>query len=258
VNAKAPYAEAGLRESGLRESDLRESSLREELVQACKVLYAVKAAGDGLGGHLSARLDEKRILIKPRPISWQGLNPEELIIIDFNGERVDGEAGGERSAVREWPIHAQIYAARPDVRCVLHAHPSASTLMAALGIAVEPLDQDCAALTDRLPVLDNGAVSIARPELGDEVARALGDRGALLLKNHGSVVVGADIASVCVSAAKLEKVAETMLRAASVTKLPIMSTEKKAAILQAREGAEPAGQSKMNEERWQMMRDYYL
>jgi ribulose-5-phosphate 4-epimerase/fuculose-1-phosphate aldolase len=257
VNAKAPYAEAGLRESGVRELGLRESSLREELVQACKVLYAVKAAGDGLGGHLSARLDEKRILIKPRPISWRGLNPEELIVIDFNGKRVDGEVG-ERSAVREWPIHAQIYAARPDVRCVLHAHPSASTLMAALGIAVEPLDQDCAALTDRLPVLDNGAVSIGRPELGDEVARALGDRGALLLKNHGSVVAGADIASVCVSAAKLEKVAETMLRAASLTKLPIMSAEKKAAILQGREGAEPAGQSKINQERWQMMRDYYL
>ena len=257
MNAKAPYTDSALCESGVRELELRESTLRDELVQACKVLYAVKAAGDGLGGHLSARLDERRVLIKPRPVSWRGLNPEDLIVIDFNGKRVDGEAG-ERSAVREWPIHAQIYAARRDVGCVLHAHPRASTLMAALGIAVEPLDQDCAAFADRLPVLDNGAVSIARPELGDEVARALGNRGALLLKNHGSVVAGADIASVCVTAARLEKVAETMLRAASLTKLPIMSAEKKAAILQAREGAEPAGQSKMNHERWQMMRDYYL
>ena len=267
MNAKAQYTESSLRESSvgelgarepaLGEPRLRESSLREEMVQACKVLYAVKAAGDGLGGHLSARLDEKRILIKPRPVSWRELNPQDLIVIDFDGKRVDGDAG-ERSAVREWPIHAQIYAARADVQCVLHAHPSASTLMAALGITVEPLDQDCAALADRLPVLDNGAVSIAKPELGDEVARALGNRGALLLKNHGSVVVGADIASVCVTAARLEKVAETMLRAASLTKLPVLSAEKKAAILQAREGAEPAGQSKMNQERWRMMRDYYL
>ena len=122
-----------------------ESALREGLVQACKVLYAVKAAGDGLGGHLSARLDEQRILIKPRPVGWWRLKPEDLIVIDFNGKRVDGPAG-ERSAVREWPIHAQIYAARPDVRCVLHAHPVASTLMATLEIAVEPLDQDCAVI----------------------------------------------------------------------------------------------------------------
>jgi L-fuculose-phosphate aldolase len=235
-----------------------EPALREELVQACKVLYAVRAAGDGLGGHLSARLDERRILIKPRPVSWRGLTPEDLIVIDFNGRRVDG-ASSERSAVREWPIHARIYAARPDVQCVLHAHPGASTLMGALGIAVEPLDQDCAAFAGgRLPVLDNGAVSIATPELGDEVARALGGAGALLVKNHGSVVAGADSAFVCVTAYRLEKVAETMLRAASLTKLPIMAAEKNAAILRAREAVEPGAGSKMNQERWQMMRDYYL
>jgi len=233
-----------------------ESTLREELVQACKVLYAVKAAGDGLGGHLSVRLDENRILIKPRPVSWRGLKPEDLVVIDFNGKLVAGAS--ERSAVREWPIHARTYAARPDVRCVLHAHPHASTLMAALGIAVEPVDQDCAAFAGRLPVLDNGAVSIATPELGDEVARALGARGAVLLKNHGSVVAGADIAYVCVTAYRLEKVAETMLRAASLTKLPLMSPEKSAAILQAREAVEPDAGGKMNQERWQVMRDYFL
>jgi ribulose-5-phosphate 4-epimerase/fuculose-1-phosphate aldolase len=234
-----------------------EPALREELVEACKVLYAVRAAGDGLGGHLSARLDERRILIKPRPVSWRGLKPEDLIVIDFNGKRVDG-ASSERSAVREWPIHARIYAARPDVRCVLHAHPNASTVMAALGITVEPLDQDCAAFTGRLPVLDNGAVSIATPEWGDEVARALGGAGALLLKNHGSVVAGADIASVCVTAYSLEKVAETMLRAAALTKLPTMPAEKSAAILRAREAVESGPRGKLNQERWQMMRDYYL
>jgi ribulose-5-phosphate 4-epimerase/fuculose-1-phosphate aldolase len=250
VSSNAARAGTGL-EPGL------EKGLREELVQACKVLYAVKAAGDGLGGHLSARLDEGRILIKPRPVSWRGLQPEDLIVIDFNGKRVDA-AASERSAVREWPIHAQIYAARPDVRCVLHAHPSASTLMAALGIDVEPLDQDCAAFAGRLPVLDNGAVSIATPELGDEVARALGTRGALLLKNHGSVVAGADVAYVCVTACRLEKVAETMLRAASLAKLPIMSAEKAAAILQAREAVEPGAGGRMNQERWQMLRDYFL
>lgn len=234
-----------------------EPALREELVQACRVLYAAKAAGDGLGGHLSARLDERRMLIKPRPVSWRGLKPEDLIVIDFNGKRVDG-ASSERTAVREWPIHARLYEARPDVQCVLHAHPSASTLMAALGIAVEPLDQDCAAFAGRLPVLDNGAVSIASPELGDEVARALGTGGALLLKNHGSVIAGADIASVCVTAYRLEKVAETMLRAASITKLPVMSAEKAAAILRAREAVEPGAGGRMNQERWRMMRDYYL
>ena len=234
-----------------------ESALREELVRACKVLYAIKAAGDGLGGHLSARLDAQRILIKPRPVSWQRLGPADLIVIDFEGKRVDGPEGG-RFAVREWPIHAQIYAARPEVGCVLHAHPVASTLLAALGIAVEPLDQDCATFVDRLPVLDNGAVSISTPDLGAEVARKLGKMKALLLKNHGSVVAGADVASVCVTAHKLEKVAETMLHAASLKKLPLMSAKAKAAVLRAREAVEPAGSGGMDRERWRMLQDNYL
>jgi ribulose-5-phosphate 4-epimerase/fuculose-1-phosphate aldolase len=234
-----------------------ESTLREELVRACKVLYAVKAAGDGLGGHLSARLDAQRILIKPRPVSWHRLGPADLIIIDFEGKRLDGPAGG-RFAVREWPIHAQIYAARPDVGCVLHAHPVASTLMAALGIAVEPLDQDCATFVDRLPVLNNSAVSISTPELGSEVARKLGKMKAMLLKNHGCVVAGVDVAGACVTAHKLEKVAETMLHAASLKKLPVMSAKARAAVLQAREAVEPAGSGGMDRERWQMLQDYYL
>ncbi len=230
-----------------------ESALREELVKACKVLYAADAVGDGLGGHLSARLDEQHILIKPRPVSWWKLEPRDLIVIDLAGARTDQP--GEPTGVREWPIHARIYAARPDVRCVLHAHPAASTLMAALGINVEPLDQDCASLTGRLPVLDQGAVSISTPALGDKVARAMGEMGAVLLKNHGCAVAGAGIAEVCVRAHKIEKVAETMLRAAALVKLPVLSEETRASILAARKGVESSG---MDQERWRMLQDYYL
>jgi ribulose-5-phosphate 4-epimerase/fuculose-1-phosphate aldolase len=234
-----------------------ESALREGLVKACKVLYAVKAAGDGLGGHLSARLDEQRILIKPRPVGWWRLKPVNLIVIDFNGKRVDGPAN-ERTGVREWPIHAQVYRARPDVGCVLHAHPVASVLMATLNIELEPLDQDCATFVGKLPVLDNGAVSISTPELGEDVARALGKNAALLLKNHGSVVTGTDIASVCVTAHRLEKVAETMLRAAFLARLPVMSPEARARVLQAREAVDSALRGGLDQERWQMLQDYHL
>lgn len=234
-----------------------ESPLREELVKACQLLHATGGGGDGLAGHVSARLNNDRILIKPRPASWKSLTAADLIVLDHHGKRVDGPAD-ERSEVREWPIHAQIYRARPDVACVMHAHPVASTLMASLDIAVEPLDQDCATFVDQLPVLDNCAVSIATPALGDDVARALGKARALLLKNHGSVVVGASIADVCVTAYRLEKVAETMLRAAALAKLPLISPERKAALLAARKAAQPARPESSSEERWRMLQDYYL
>lgn len=230
-----------------------ESELRQELVKACRVLYAAKAVGDGLGGHISARFGEKQSLIKPRPISWWKLAPEDLIVIDGNGARVDNPR--EPSGVQEWPIHARTYAARPEVQCVLHVHPAASTLMAALGIEIEPLDQDCIALTGHVPVLDNGAVSISTPARGDAVAAALSDMGVVLLKNHGVVVAAKSIAEVCVTALRIEKAAETMLRAASLAKLPLMSAEIRTRILEARKGVESSGISR---ERWRMLQDYYL
>ena len=234
-----------------------EFALRQELVKACKVLQATGAGGDGLAGHVSARLDSDRILIKPRPASWKSVASADLIVLDYQGKRVDGPAN-ERSEVREWPIHAQIYRARPDVACVMHAHPVASTLMAALDIVIEPLDQDCTTFVDQLPVLDNCAVSISTPALGDDAAHALGKARALLLKNHGSIVTGASIADVCVTAYRLEKVAETMLRAAALAKLPLISPERKTALLAARKAAQPARPESSSEERWQMLQDYFL
>jgi ribulose-5-phosphate 4-epimerase/fuculose-1-phosphate aldolase len=230
-----------------------EAELRAALAAACKVLHAAGVVGDGLAGHLSVRLDDRRILIKPRAVSWQTLKPVDLIVIGMDGARVDSP--GLPVGVREWPIHARVYARRPDVHCVLHAHPVDSTLMAAIDIAIEPLDQDCASLAGRVQVLDNGAVSIASPALGDQVAEALGSADALLLKHHGCVIAGSGIAPVGVTAHKLEKVAQTMLRAAGLRPLPVIPGGQQAAILAARKGVESPG---MLDERWRLLNDYFL
>jgi L-fuculose-phosphate aldolase len=234
-----------------------ESELRKDLVEACRFLYAANAAGDGTAGHLSVRLDRTRILIKPTAVSWHWLEPKDLVLIDFYGQRIDGGTE-QRTPIREWPIHSQIYASRPDIQCVLHAHPSSSTLMAALNIYIEPLDQDCSLFVDQLPVLDNGGVSVSTSELGDTVARALGSVNALLLKNHGSVVVGAEIRDVCVRAQKLEKVSETMLRAASAAALPIMTESANKAVLRARAALSPSRSLSADGDKWELLRNYYL
>ena len=75
------------------------------------------------------------------------------------------------------------------------------------------------------------------------------------MPGQGSVVAGAGIAEVCVTAHRIEKVAETMLRAASLTKLPVISAGTKAGILAARKGVESRG---IHQERWRMLQDYYL
>ena len=113
--------------------------LREELMKACKVLYNCGVVD--MVGHISARIDGERILIKPRPVSWFNLTVDDLIVMDFSGKRVDGPPS-ERTTVMEWPIHTEVYRARPDVRSVLHCHPTDSTLVASMDIEFEPLTRE--------------------------------------------------------------------------------------------------------------------
>jgi L-fuculose-phosphate aldolase len=237
-----------------------ETELREELVKACKVLYNCGVAD--LVGHMSAKLDDERILIKPRPVSWFNLTTDDLIVMDFQGNRIDGPAN-ERTAVMEWPIHTEVYRARPDVNAVLHVHPVDSTLMASLEIEMEPLTRELLYFAGGVTVHDSlncllfHHSLIDTVELGAEVAEALGRDNAALLKYHGNVVVGRTIGEACVAAFYLERAAQTMLKAAGARDLPIMSADRKAATAAAWRRF-PRFSPNIIAERWDMLQGYFL
>jgi len=71
---------------------------------------------------------------------------------------------------------------------------------------------------------------------------------------NAGTVAGKGVAEVCVTALRIEKVAETM-HAATLAKLPLLSDETRAHILEARKGVESSG---ISQERWRMLQDYYL
>jgi ribulose-5-phosphate 4-epimerase/fuculose-1-phosphate aldolase len=240
---------------------MNETMLREQLVKGCKILYNRGVAS--FAGHLSTRLSEGRILIKPRPVTWKSVTPGDLIIIDYTGGRVDGPAS-DGSDLMEWPIHTQLYQARPDVTWVLHAHPVQPTLMASLGIEVEPLTTECRGFAGRLPVYDNRDcllehnAMIVTPEYGDDMARTMGACRALILKYHGIVVAGESVGEVCMTAHNLEIAARTMLQAAAVRPLPVLDADQREALAtaRARHGARLGAVTRV--EQWEKLQDYYL
>ena len=235
--------------------------IRAQLVKGCKILYAMGVAS--FAGHLSTRLSDDRILIKPRPVTWKSLTEDELIVIDLQGRRVDGPAS-DGNDLMEWPIHTQIYRARPDVQWVLHAHPVDSTLMASLGLEIEPLTGETRGLAGRVPVfytsecMVNHNAMIVTPELGDAVAQVLGASKALILKYHGVVVAGASVTDVCYTARNLEVAAQTMLKAAAARPLPIVAADERDALLTARARHSERLRGVMEDELWVKLQDYYL
>jgi len=195
------------------------SELREQLADACRVLFRLHLVD--YMGHCSARIPgTEHVLIKPRHSlhirSQDRLRPQDMAVIDLDGHHVDGPypPPGERF------IHTRIYRARPAVQAVVHTHQPMATVM---GIGNAPI----------LPVLHVGGELVETPapvwpcaklvtndELGDELARAMGDHPVVLLQGHGVASAAATLAEAALQAIHLEQLAEANWRVLAMGRQP--------------------------------------
>lgn len=158
-------------------------------------------------GHVSARVPGTGTFLIPPRASPALAQPGSLLLIDTDGNILDG--AGEPNS--EFWIHARIYAARADVGSVAHVHPPSCVTLAQIGETVRPM-HNSAALFDPVPVYER--VGLIRDRvLGDDVASALGASRAILLRGHGANVVAADVRRATVLACYLEESADRQVRA---------------------------------------------
>jgi L-fuculose-phosphate aldolase len=139
-------------------------------------------------GNLSVRLGPDRILLTPTSMSKSMMNPEDLVIIDFDGKRVSGL----RKPSTELGMHILIYRLRPDVNAVCHAHPPTATGYAAAGIALDkPILCELVIGLGSIPVARYGTPGTS--ELGASIEPYVQDHDAILMANHGVVTYGPDL-----------------------------------------------------------------
>lgn len=192
------------------------SELRDQVAQAGGILHRLGLV-DYLG-HCSARIPgTDHLVIKPkhspRTRSPERLHPDDLIVIDLDGEPVESPAGGAERPPAERFIHTEIYRARPDVLAVVHTHQPAGTLLGVLGAPLLPVLHVQSVLTDggRIATWPHSRL-VTTPELGGRLAAALGDAGLCHLRGHGIVSVAGDVPRATVTAIALEQLAEANLR----------------------------------------------
>jgi ribulose-5-phosphate 4-epimerase/fuculose-1-phosphate aldolase len=175
------------------------SSRRLLVAHACRVLGARGLAEDVLG-HVSLRTGPDRMLVRCRGPREEGLFltlPEDVREVDLDGRAVAGSGSdglGTWAVPNELPIHAEILRARPDVDAVVHCHPPSVLLAGLEGVPLRPVfgayNIPAARLAlDGVPVYPR-SVLVRRPELGREVATALGGGPVLVLRGHGIATVG--------------------------------------------------------------------
>ena len=137
-------------------------------------------------GNLSARLPgSDRIIISPSGLDKGLLKPNDLVVVDLNGQRIEGEY---RSST-ETPMHCAIYRNRSEVNGIVHAH-SPGTLAFAVA------NQEIPATTIELAAVCGKRVPLAEyatpgtDALAEITVKRLGNSDAVVMANHGLAAVG--------------------------------------------------------------------
>ncbi len=161
-----------------------ERQYRSQIVLYGKMLHerGYVAATDG---NLSVRLDEDRILSTPTCMSKGMLRPSDIVTVDMEGRLI----GGRRSVSSEIGMHLLIYALRPDIRAIVHAHPPTATGFAAAGMALnQPLVCEVVLGLGSIPLAVYGTPGT--PELAESLRPLIPHYDAILMSNHGVVAYG--------------------------------------------------------------------
>jgi L-fuculose-phosphate aldolase len=182
--------------------------IKQQLIWAGKVLVG-EGQDDFTRGHISFRLPDNPSLffMKPHSLGLDEITMENILTIDLDGKVVAGTSKRHSEVY----IHSEIFKARADVQCILHTHPPYSIALSATGRPLRAYSQPGALFYENVGVYTDTINLIRTTEMGAGVAKALGPHRAVLLKNHGVVVVGASVAETVIGAIMHENAAQVQM-----------------------------------------------
>jgi ribulose-5-phosphate 4-epimerase/fuculose-1-phosphate aldolase len=185
------------------------SELKRKLAMASRMLF-----NSGLvdySGHISARVPgSDHLVILPHPVSRATVVADDMVITDFEGKWIEGKY----KAPSEVYMHARAYKARKDVQSVAHLHNHMVAVLSMVDKPFYPASSNPGAFfgSGPLPLYMDPAL-IHTNQQGDAVAAALGNADAVMLRGHGSMVVGQAIEWVFAACVDLEEAASRFYKA---------------------------------------------
>jgi ribulose-5-phosphate 4-epimerase/fuculose-1-phosphate aldolase len=202
-----------LQENTRRDVSDEEWQTRVDLA-ACYRVIAMHGWDDLVFTHISARVPgpEEHFLINPYGMLFEEITASSLVKVGLDGEKVVDSPHPINPA--GFVIHSAIHEARHDVGCVLHTHTKAGVAVSAQAEGLLPLSQISLFPYSTLAYHDYEGIALNEDEKPRLVAD-LGERHALILRNHGLLTVGASIPDAFLMMYALETACQTQIMAQS-------------------------------------------
>src|SRR5262249_33361986 len=183
----------------LKECSLRERVSAEEWetrvdLAACYRLVALYGMTDLVYNHITARVpgSEDHVLINPYGMLYEEITASSLIKIDLDGNTLLQPEHDYSVNTAGYVIHSAVHGARRDAACVIHTHTRAGTAVSTLAEGLLPLSQTAMRFAGHLAYHDYEGPAFNREERQRLVAD-LGEKNAMILRNHGLLVCAPSI-----------------------------------------------------------------
>jgi ribulose-5-phosphate 4-epimerase/fuculose-1-phosphate aldolase len=212
---------------------------RKQKLAAAFRLFARYGFDEGVAGHITARDPEETecFWVNPFGLYFGHIRASDLILVDAQGNVVHGKAKVNRAA---FAIHSRVHHHRPDVVAAAHSHSMYGRTFSTLGKKLDAITQDaCAFYEDHGLFEDYNGVVLDTSE-GDRIGAALGNRKAVILRNHGLLTVGHTVESAAFWFLSMDKCCQTQLMAEAAGK-PIHIGHEEAIKTRGQVGSEVGG-----------------
>ena len=202
--------------------------IKRQIIEAGRRLYdkGFIAANDG---NISARLDDKRIIITPTGVSKGFMKAEDLAVVDMQGNIISKGAKPSSEII----MHLEVYKNRTDVQSICHAHPPYATAFATAGIALDRcLLPEVIISLGSVPLIRYGTPGTR--EFMDDLRKQLNDHDAFLLEIHGTITTGKDVMDAYYKTETLEHAAKIIHLARELGDLHYLNEEQVNKLMQQR------------------------
>ena len=164
--------------------------------------------------HLSARVPgpEHHFLLNPYNLMFEEVTASSLVKVDVNGNPVEPTPFITNPA--GFTIHSAIHMAREDAQAVMHLHTPAGQAVSAHDEGLLPLTQTAMLVRSDLAFHDYEGVATDLEER-ERLVADLGDKGGMILRNHGTLAVGGNVGECFIKLYFIERACQAQIMALS-------------------------------------------